>query len=170
MSTMASQITGLAIVYWMVYSGTDQRIHQSSASLAFVRGIRRWQLNSPHKGPVTRKLFPFDDVIMTRPWCDIGRYSAHGKFICISFKEMFCIVSTALNKFSFEIKFIHGFLKHRYVFDLEIDGLVQERLNSIVWAMELRFSCTNRSKGLCNESRHEHHVNRFCSTTFSWWF
>ena len=38
--------------------------HQSSASLAFVRGIRRWPVNSPHKGPVTRKMLPFDEVIM----------------------------------------------------------------------------------------------------------
>ena len=38
--------------------------HQSSASLAFVRGIHRWQLVSPHKGQVTGKTFPFDDVIM----------------------------------------------------------------------------------------------------------
>ena len=40
------------------------RKHQSSASLAFVRGIHRRPVNSPHKGPVTRKMFPFDDVIM----------------------------------------------------------------------------------------------------------
>ena len=39
MSTMASQITSLAIVYSTVYSGADQRKHQSSVSLAFVRGI-----------------------------------------------------------------------------------------------------------------------------------
>ena len=38
--------------------------HQSSASLAFVWGIHRWPVNSPHKRPVTRKTFPFDDVIM----------------------------------------------------------------------------------------------------------
>ena len=43
---------------------TYQREHQSSASLAFVRGIHRWLVNFPHKGPVTRKMFPFDDVIM----------------------------------------------------------------------------------------------------------
>ena len=42
----------------------DQRKHQSSASLAFMRGIHRWPVNSPHKGPLTRKMFPFDDVIM----------------------------------------------------------------------------------------------------------
>ena len=63
-SVMASQITSLTIVYLTVYSGTDQRQHQSPASLAFVRGIHRWPVNSPHKGPVTRKMFPFDDVIM----------------------------------------------------------------------------------------------------------
>ena len=62
--TMASQITSLRIVYSTVYSGADQRKHQSSASLAFVRGIHRWPMNSPHKGPVTRKMFLFDDVIM----------------------------------------------------------------------------------------------------------
>ena len=42
--------------------GVDQRKHQSSASLAFVRGIHRWPMNSPHKGAVTRKMFSFDDV------------------------------------------------------------------------------------------------------------
>ena len=64
MSAMASQITSLAIVYSTVYSAADQRKHQSSASLSFVRGIHRWPMNSLHKGPVTRKTFPFDDVIM----------------------------------------------------------------------------------------------------------
>ena len=62
-SAMASRITSLTIVYWSVCSGADQRKHQSSASLAFVRGIHRWPANSLHKGPVTRKMFPFDDVI-----------------------------------------------------------------------------------------------------------
>ena len=64
MGTMASQLTSLAIVYLTVYSGTDERKHQSSASLAFVRGIRWGPVNSPHKWPVTRKMFPFDHVIM----------------------------------------------------------------------------------------------------------
>ena len=64
MGVMASQITSLTIVYSIIYSGTDQRKHQISASLAFVRGIHRGPVNSPHKRPVTRKMFPFDDVIM----------------------------------------------------------------------------------------------------------
>ena len=64
MGTMASQIISLTIVYYAVYSDADQRKHQSCVSLAFVRGIHRGPVNSPHKWPVTRKMFPFDDVIM----------------------------------------------------------------------------------------------------------
>ena len=54
----ASRIISLTIVYSAVYSGADQRRHQSSASLAFVRGIHRWPMNSPHKWLVTWKMFP----------------------------------------------------------------------------------------------------------------
>ena len=68
MGTMASEITSLIIVYSTVYSGADQRKHQSSASLVFVRGIHLGPVNSPHKWPVTRKMFPFDDVIMVLLW------------------------------------------------------------------------------------------------------
>ena len=64
MDAIASQITSLTIVYSIVYSDADQRKRQSSASLAFVRGIHRGPVNSPHKWPVTRKMFPFYDVIM----------------------------------------------------------------------------------------------------------
>ena len=64
MGAMAYQITSLTIIYSTVYSGADQRNPQSSASLAFVRGINRWPVNAPLKWPVTRKMFPFDDVIM----------------------------------------------------------------------------------------------------------
>ena len=41
--------------------------HQSSTSLVFVRGIHQWLVDSPHKGPVMRKIFPFDNVIMSQP-------------------------------------------------------------------------------------------------------
>ena len=65
MGAMASQITSLPIIYSTVYSDADRKKkHQSSVSLAFVRGIHRWTVNSPHKWPVTRKMFPFDNVIM----------------------------------------------------------------------------------------------------------
>ena len=63
MDTIASQITNLTIVYLIGYSGADQRKHPSSASLAFVWGIHRGPVNSPHKWSVARKMFPFDDVM-----------------------------------------------------------------------------------------------------------
>ena len=64
MGAIASQITSLTIVYSTVHSGAHQRKHQSSVSLTFVRGIHREPVNSPHKWPVTWKMFSFDDVIM----------------------------------------------------------------------------------------------------------
>ena len=64
MTMPASQITSLTVVYSIVYSCVNQRKHQSSASLGFVWEIHRGPVNSPHKWPVTRKMFPFDDVIM----------------------------------------------------------------------------------------------------------
>ena len=68
MSVMVSLITGASIVYSTVCSAADQRKYQRSASLAFVRGIHRWPVNSPHKWPVAQKMFPFDDVIMENAW------------------------------------------------------------------------------------------------------
>ena len=71
-SVVASQITSVSSVCSAVCSSVDQRKHQSSASLALVRGIYRWRVDSPHKEPVTRKIFPFDDVIMSRRSSDFG--------------------------------------------------------------------------------------------------
>ena len=64
MSAMAYLITGVSIVYSTVCPGVDQIKHQSSASLSFVMRIHQWPVNSPHKGPVTQKMFPFDNLIM----------------------------------------------------------------------------------------------------------
>ena len=82
MSTAASPITSFTIVYSTAYSGKGER-DQSSASLAFVRGIHRWPVNSPHKGPVTRKMFPFDDVIMWRI-CITGLQGIHSCLLAVS--------------------------------------------------------------------------------------
>ena len=65
MCAIGSQITSLTTVYSAVYSDAVQRKHQSSASLAFVRGIHRWPVNSPHKWRVTRKSFFH---LMTSSW------------------------------------------------------------------------------------------------------
>ena len=74
MGGIASQITSLTIVYSSVYSDADQRKHQSSASLAFVRWIHRGPVNSPHKWPVVQKLFPFDDVSKVSLKIYVGDY------------------------------------------------------------------------------------------------
>ena len=61
---MAFQITSVSIIYSTAYSGKDLRKCQSSESLALVRGIHRSPVNSSYKGPVARKMFSFDDVIL----------------------------------------------------------------------------------------------------------
>ena len=64
MGTMASQITSLTIVY---NNRLERRRSKKTSKLrvtGLCEGIHRWPVNSPHKGPVTRKMFPFDDVIM----------------------------------------------------------------------------------------------------------
>ena len=63
-SAMAFLIPGVSFVCSIICFGADQRKHQSSTSLAFLRGNLRWPMDSPHKRPVTRKMFPFNDVIM----------------------------------------------------------------------------------------------------------
>ena len=82
MSTVESPITSFTIVKSTVYSGKGKK-DQSSASLAFVRGIHWWPVNSPHKGSVTRKMFPFDEVIMWRI-CITGLQGIHSCLIAVS--------------------------------------------------------------------------------------
>ena len=96
MGMMASQNTSLTIVYLTIHSGADQRKHQSSASLAFVRGIHRWPVSSPHRWPVTRNMFSFNDVIIFRG--------------CVSL-----YVSTAVCRV-YPIKYAHGRYAHGDVF------------------------------------------------------
>ena len=64
MGVMASQITSLTFFTQSCIQEQIKESNQSSPTLAFARGIHRGPVNSPHKGPVTRKMFPFDGVIM----------------------------------------------------------------------------------------------------------
>ena len=93
MSAIAFRITSLAIVYSSVYSGADQRKHQSPASLAFVQGIHWWPVNSPHKWPVTRKIFSFDDVIMVISTTIVGEHTSIQWIVELpqNFKKMFIV-------------------------------------------------------------------------------
>ena len=94
MGPIASQITSVSIVYLTVSTGADQRKHQTSASLTFVRGIHRRPMISPHKWPVTRKMFPFDEIIMLTYW------TIHWK---PQYIKKACIVITSANNNSLQI-------------------------------------------------------------------
>ena len=90
---MASQISSLTIAYSTIYSGVDQRKHQSSALLTFVPGIHRRPVNSPHKWPVKRKMFPFDDIMMMMQ----ALSSLHGGTTCNATSDIKVGMTTALN-------------------------------------------------------------------------
>ena len=90
MGAIVSNITSLTIVYSMVYSGADQKKHDSSASLAFVREIHRGPVNSPHKWPVTRKMFPFDDVIM-RFLGNVDKLHVYMTYLNVYMTDKICI-------------------------------------------------------------------------------
>ena len=64
MGAMASKITSLTIVHSTVYSGADQRNIKALRHWPLCEGFTGDRVNSPYKWPVTRKTFPFDDVIM----------------------------------------------------------------------------------------------------------
>ena len=98
MGVMESQITSLTIVYSVVYLSADQRKHQNSAILVFVWGIHRRPVNSPHKGPVTWKMFPFDDGHHGRQWlhlfCNINWANIDDLFSGASFSVILIKIQT----------------------------------------------------------------------------
>ena len=113
MGAMASQISSLTIVYSTVYSGIDQRKHQSSASLTFVRGIHRSPVNSPHKWPVTRKMFPFDDVIMCKIPVSMRKYleyisicTCHDRWTVVTYAKLW---PDHISRFNIPTKFSKDF-------------------------------------------------------------
>ena len=84
MSAMASEITGVVIVFTTVGSGAYEK---ASRLCVFVRGIHRWPVNSPHKRPITQKMFPLDDYIMTYRSAKICQW-ATSYFTVISIKKI----------------------------------------------------------------------------------
>ena len=60
-----------------------QRKHLSPRYQPFVRGIHRWSVDSPHKGPVTRKAFPLRDVMKKPSKCASGYRPHHAEFLLI---------------------------------------------------------------------------------------
>ena len=88
MGAMAFQINGVTIASSTVYSGSDKRKEQGSASLAFVRVIHWSPVNSPQKGPVTQRMFLFDGVIIITVVCDWFVSTSSENFGRFPFYEM----------------------------------------------------------------------------------
>ena len=107
MVVMASQITSLTIVYSTIYSGADQRKHQSSASLAFLRVIHRWPVNSSHKWPVTRKCFHLMTSSCVRRYVMSLRESIL-TYCHLDHRELTSASSVELNKKYFSFMKVHS--------------------------------------------------------------
>ena len=146
MGAIASQFTSLTIVYSTVWPGADQRKHQSSASLAFLRGIHRWPVNSPHKGPVTRKIFPFDYVIMRHRSLLGGLLSAFSCFVVEWFRTLKWHCSKSLTK-------SHPILRRLHSSGHPVDAetkrplfckqqLFCKQIYFLVWKLCFRFHCS----------------------------
>ena len=106
MGAMTYQITSITIVYSTVYSDADQGKHQSSVSLAFVRGIHRRPVNSPHRWPVTRKIFPFHGAIMRTVQLPANQFDGVHK----------CLFHCSINLAS------HDFPSNAFVFEMRRCG------------------------------------------------
>ena len=143
MSTMESQITGVSIVCSTVGSGADQRKHRSSASLAFMREILRSPVNISQKRPVTRKMFPFDDVIMMN--------TGHGNSISHKICTCFC----------FDLYCCGCFTK-------KLNGLICD-----LFIHFLQDHCTDTGAIIlppgCQWSNTGRYVQIECCLTTSWW-
>ena len=137
MSSVASEITGAAIVCLTVCSGADQRKHQSSTSLAFVRGIHRSQVDSPHKGPLKREMFPFDDVIMICPAnIQVNCVIKHGSFVQSVVKT--CLIWFKSMPFIAQDKSIESILNW-YSNEYKNDWLVEP-----IWSVSFNIVCKTR--------------------------
>ena len=146
MSTMASQSTSLTIVHITVYLVADQRKHQSTASLAFVRGIHQWLMNSPHKGPVTRKMFPLDDVIMEHACSQVSLQTNHFAWYFIYQVQLFQMANMIVNLGTLsDNKTWAQFQLHqnKALLALELsqqaDQQTDHRLRQIIW-QEIKFN------------------------------
>ena len=106
MGAMASQVTSLMIVYSAVYLGADQRKHQSSASLAFVRGIPWWPVNSLHKWPVMRKMFPLENLILSVTFLSylLIKSPQSGVTLCFQFVSAAASAAAAAKTFASHVK------------------------------------------------------------------
>ena len=93
MSAMESQITSLTIVHPTVYS---RRRSKNTSKLRVTGLCDWWPVNTPHKGPVTRKMFPFDDVI-------VRIHKAVGNRATYTDSYFITVTSIKLNRLVFQV-------------------------------------------------------------------
>ena len=117
MTTMASQITSLTVVYSTVYSDADQRKHQSSASLAFVWGIHRDRWIPRTKGQLRGKCCHLMTSSWLNPWC---------RYVTLFYE----VIRIAISKFheisKIGVKNFHIGFKFNRCFGQNIDRPVQK--------------------------------------------
>ena len=118
MSAMASQITGVSIIYSTICSGTYQRKYQSSASLAFLRGIHRSQRASNaenvsirwrHQVSILQCISPYYCITRSDCTCDTWTFlNMHGPIAWFDnyiFIRILCIrVHTQLKDLKDQVK------------------------------------------------------------------
>ena len=109
--------------------GPTSKKHPSQALLAFLRGVHRWPVTSPHKGPVRRKKLPFADAIMK--WCLTSWCSCAVTVMLIPWFQ--CHLRN-VEYFSITGNNSHGVLllnKRCFGIDPAIENRIKERLSSI---------------------------------------
>ena len=133
---MSSQITDVSLVHSTVRS--DQRKHQSSASLAFVRETHRWPVDSRHKGPVTQKIFPFDQ---SRRSPKVVALFLLQTLVAISYDYFSCMIQSKWNHF-FVTKFSSIYLakgEKRLVFRLSFVNLQRAKNGTHMFSVKYRY-------------------------------
>ena len=97
MSAMAPQITSLTIVYSTVYSKHRSKKTSKPPVTGLWEGIQWSPVNSSHKGPVTRKMFLFDDVIMCKGeiWGVFCRYKLCSTLVTVIMYAISCYLIVA---------------------------------------------------------------------------
>ena len=131
MSVMASQITSTSVVCATICSSVYQRKHQSSASLAFVRGTHQLLVDSLCKWPVMWKMFPFDKVIMTLLTWTLNQTQWGVLSMC--YPAVTTLVGT-LGHLVKSSQLISGTHTHIYIY-------------IILWVLDLSISCSDLKTG-----------------------
>ena len=114
MGAMVSQIIGISIVYSFVCSGADKKKPSKLRVIGLCEGHSPVTGEFPHKGPVTRKISQFDDVIMIFPQTCSRRCS---RIIPMSYLT---IIPYHIFR-SYRLLFVHNSATDRNVFYRECD-------------------------------------------------